>query len=156
MLAALGCVVALSTGAAAFVVGQDGPSTGLRAEQAPIANGEQMLAASQAAQRFIGGMATGDEQAVWMFASEEDQAAFATEKAVFDAFAELYPALTSAEQVVVQDVRQEGDTPFVDALLRADDGSRHVAEIGLWLDDAGDWKVVSLDVEAARDLVASR
>ena len=152
MIAALLCVSALSTGAAAFVAGQERdvyPSS-----QAGV-TAPQTQAVVQAAQRFIGGMATGDEQTVWMFASEEDQAAFATEQSVFDAFAELYPVLTTAEQVVIRDVRQEGETPFVDVALRADNGMRYSADIGLWLDDAGDWKVISLDVKPARDLVAS-
>ena len=44
---------------------------------------------------FIDGMTAGDAQTVWMFASEEDQAAFGTERAVYDAFAEVLPALAA-------------------------------------------------------------
>jgi hypothetical protein len=109
-----------------------------------------------AVESFIGGMTSGDEQAVWMFASEEDQAAFATEQAVYDAFAGLYPALTEVERVLVEEVRMEGETPFVKARLQDGAGHRYQAEIGFWLDDAGDWKVISLDVQPFSDLVASR
>jgi hypothetical protein len=53
-------------------------------------------------------------------------------------------------------VRLEGETPFVKARLQDGDGHRYRAEIGFWLDDAGDWKVISLDVQPFSDLVATR
>jgi hypothetical protein len=153
-IGALLCVTALSTGAAAFVAGHDRPPIE-KGVSLILASPQEATPATDAAYRFVTGMTAGDEKAVWMFASEEDQAAFATEQAVYDAFAELYPALTEVDQIVVDDVRQEGETPFVDAVLR-DDDRRYRAEIGLWLDDAGDWKVISLDVRPVGDLVAAR
>lgn len=103
---------------------------------------------------FIQGMAAHDPEAVWMFASEEDQAAFGTEQAVYDAFAEVFPALTSVKTVTFERSWQEGDTPFVQASLETEAGVTHRARMGFWLDDAGDWKLVSCDVTEATDRIA--
>jgi hypothetical protein len=104
--------------------------------------------------RFIGGMVEGDVDTVWMFASEEDQDAFGTERAVYDAFAEVFPALTSARKVTFEHFWQEGETPFVTLSLATDEGESYRATIGLWLDDAGDWELISCSVEPAGDRVA--
>ena len=107
-----------------------------------------------AVQTFINGMASGDAKTVWMYASEEDQAAFATEGAVYNAFAETFPAFTEAHSVSFEKSWQEGDTPFVELSLTDQAGNAYAATIGLWLDDAGDWKIVSLEVNAVTDQVA--
>jgi hypothetical protein len=109
-----------------------------------------------AVQKFIGGMRAADADTVWMFASEEDQEAFATEQAVYDAFAETFPAFTRAAEVTFDKIWQEGDTPFVELSLRDVDGGNWQATIGLWLDDAGDWKIISCDLTAANQAIASR
>lgn len=108
-----------------------------------------------ALENFIRGMATGDRNIVWAYASEEDQAAFETEAALYTAFAEDFPELTQAKDVRVQSFRNEGDTPFVKVTLRDADGNAYLADMGFWLDDAGDWKVVSLDIAPATDRVAA-
>jgi hypothetical protein len=112
-------------------------------------------AVTDAAASFIHSMSKGDAGAIWMFASEEEQEAFATEDAVLAAFAENFPALTQAKTVAVETVSQEGDTPFVQVSLADGEGNKYQASIGMWLDDAGDWKVVSLDVTSVSDRVAS-
>jgi hypothetical protein len=56
--------------------------------------------------------------------------------------------------VTFQTAWQEGDTPFVELALTDQAGNEYAATIGLWLDDAGDWKVVSLEVNAVTDQVA--
>jgi hypothetical protein len=104
---------------------------------------------------FIRGMAEGDAKTVWMYASEEDQAAFETEEAVLAAFADSFPALTEAEDVKFDSFRNEGDTPFAMVSFADEDGNKFQADVGLWLDDAGDWKVVSCEVNAVTDRVAS-
>jgi hypothetical protein len=104
--------------------------------------------------RFIGGMVEGDVETVWMFATEEDQDAFGTERAVYDAFAEVFPALTSARQVTFERFWQAGETPFVTLSLTTEDGESYRATMGLWLDDAGDWELISCSVEPAGDRVA--
>lgn len=104
---------------------------------------------------FIRGMAEGDAKTVWMYASEEDQAAFETEDAVLAAFTDAFPALTAAEDVKFDSFRNEGDTPFVLVSFTDEDGNKFQADVGLWLDDAGDWKVVSCEVNAITDRVAS-
>ena len=108
-----------------------------------------------AVETFIRGMSAGDAKTVWAFASEEDQDAFGTEDAVYQAFAETFPALTEASQVTVESFRQEGDTPFVELAMTDRDGADHHVSVGLWLDDAGDWKVVSCDVKPASDRIAA-
>jgi hypothetical protein len=100
-------------------------------------------------------MSQGDAQAIWKFASEEEQEAFETEDAVFAAFADAFPALTQATSVSVDAVNQEGDTPFVQVSLADAAGNKHQANVGLWLDDAGDWKVVSCEVTSVSDRIAS-
>lgn len=106
---------------------------------------------SSAVGTFVRGMAQGDEDAVWTFASEEDQAAFGTERAVYDAYADAFPQLTDVAEIHVGTVRDEGDTPFVPVVLQDTDGKTWVADFGFWKNDAGDWTLVSLDIKPASD-----
>ena len=108
-----------------------------------------------AVESFIRGMSTADAKSVWMFASEEDQEAFGTEEAVYQAFAETFPAFTQVAEVTVLSFRQEGDTPFVELSMIGEGGENYRASIGLWLDDAGDWKVVSCEVKPVSDRIAA-
>ena len=101
--------------------------------------------------KFVEGMASGDEDVVWTFASEEDQAALGTESAVYEAYADAFPQLTDAAEINFGQVRQEGDTPFVPAVFRAEDGEAWVANFGMWKNDAGDWTLISLDIKPASD-----
>ena len=100
---------------------------------------------------FVEGMAQGDEDVIWMFASEEDQVAFGTESAVYDAYADAFPQLTDVASVHVGTVRDEGDTPFVPVVLQNNSGETWVADFGFWLNDAGDWTLISLDIKPASD-----
>jgi len=109
-----------------------------------------------AAERFVKGMATGDVDTVWMFATEEEQAAFGTEKEAYAAFADTFPEIVKAQRVSFDRYWQEGDTPFVAATVIDRDGKPYRAEMGFWLNDAGDWIIVSLDVKPLSDRVASR
>ncbi len=109
----------------------------------------------QALMVFIRSMAQDDAETVWMYASEEDQAAFESEDAVLTAFKDAFPALTTAKELRFDIVREEGDTPFSSLTFKDEFGNNYQAEIGLWLDDAGDWKVVSCDVNAVTERVAS-
>lgn len=139
-------VLAKSGSAAVETVRFDGSPAVLNAEHGAV---------RKAVETFIGGMASGDAQTVWMFASEEEQDAFATEDAVYTAFAETFPALTRAAEVSFDSFTQSGDTPFVQLSLADREGNRYRAEIGMWRDDAGDWKVISCDVTAVSDRVAA-
>ncbi len=107
-----------------------------------------------AAERFLRAMSAADADAVWMFASEEEHDAFGTEDAAYDAYADAFPALASAHGATFERFWQEGDTPFVQVALTSGSGEEYRATMGLWLDDAGDWKLVSCDVKPASDLVA--
>ena len=100
---------------------------------------------------FVAGMAQGDEDVVWAFASEEDQAALGTEVAVYDAYADAFPQLTDVAEVHVGTVREEGDTPFVPVVLQDKAGATWVADFGFWMNDAGDWTLISLDIKPASD-----
>jgi hypothetical protein len=106
---------------------------------------------SSAVDTFVDGMARGDVDVVWTFASEEDQAAFGTESAIYAAYADAFPQLTDVAQVHVGTVRQEGDTPFVPVVLQDTAGKTWVADFGFWKNDAGDWTLISLDIKPASD-----
>ena len=109
----------------------------------------------QAIKILLGGMAQGDAGTVSSYASEEDQAAFATEDAVLTAFVDAFPELAEAEDVKFDSFREEGDTPFWLLSFRDDAGVKYRAEVGLWRNDAGDWKVVSCEVYALSDRISS-
>src|SRR3712207_2875287 len=105
-----------------------------------------------AAEGFILAMADSDAQTVWTYASEEDQDAFATEAAVYEAFAETFPVLVSVVDVRFETIQQEGDTSIVRVSLTDRNGERHNGSMGLWLDDAGSWKLVSCDVQPSAEI----
>ena len=100
---------------------------------------------------FIEGMAQGDEEIVWTFASEEDQAAFGTESAIYAAYVDAFPQLTDVAEVHVGTVRDQGDTPFVPVVLQDAAGETWIADFGFWKNDAGDWTLISLDIKPASD-----
>lgn len=156
LAAALLCGVALSFGGSTLVAAQSDVPTVQSISFADSAVVEDTdVEVRMAVESFIRGMSTGDEQTIWMFASEEDQEAFETEDAVYQAFADTFPVLTQVSEVTVESFRQEGDTPFVELSLVEGNGQKHHASVGLWLDDAGDWKVVSCDVKPASDRIAA-
>ncbi len=111
-------------------------------------------AVAKAVEGFVQGMVSHDDKKVWMFASEEDQDAFATERAVYAAYAETFPEFAKAREVTFTRFWQEGDTPFVQALVSDATGMAEMATMGFWLDDAGDWKLVSCDVKPVSNLMA--
>jgi hypothetical protein len=108
----------------------------------------------KAAAKFIRGMAEGDAESVWMFATEEEHDAFGTYDIAYDAFAEAFPVLTMAKSANFERAWQEGDTPFVELTVADSSGDVYRAAMGFWLDDAGDWKLVSCEVEPLSDRVA--
>jgi hypothetical protein len=109
----------------------------------------------QALANFIRGMAERDAQTVWMYASEEEHMAFQTEAEALAAYVDAFPALTEVQEVSFQSYRNEGDTPFVELAMQDREGNAYRATAGLWLDDAGDWKIVSLDIRPLTDRVAA-
>jgi hypothetical protein len=130
-------------------------SLGIVFANAPAQLSEERTTAL-ALERFLKGLATPDPAAVWMFASEEEQDAFGTEPDLYAAYAEAFPELVKAEHVTFTRFWEEGDTDFVQALLSDGSGGSNVATMGFWLDDAGDWKLVSCDVKSLSDLLAER
>jgi hypothetical protein len=112
-------------------------------------------AVRKAAATFIRAMAEGNSEAVWMFALEEEQAAFGTEAEAYKAFADAFPELTAVQRVTYERGWQEGETPFLQLGMEDASGNDYRATIGFWLDDAGDWKVVSCDIDSITDAVAS-
>jgi ketosteroid isomerase-like protein len=112
------------------------------------------LSIARSAERFIKGMANHDADAVWMFASEEDQDAFGTQKEVYSAYEDTFPEFAKAKEVTFTRFWQEGDTPFTQVLLSNRSGGASMATMGFWRDDAGDWKLVSCDVKPVSDLLA--
>ena len=58
-----------------------------------------------------------DAATVWLFATEEEQDAFQTERRCFRPTAEDFPVLTLAESAEAEREWQEGDTTFVEVRL---------------------------------------
>ena len=58
--------------------------------------------------------------------------------------------LTQVKDATVEAIRDEGDTPFVDLALTDASGNAYRATIGFWLDDAGDWKMISCEIAPRR------
>lgn len=127
----------------------------IRFASTPGLDGAQDAEVKSAITTFIRGMSDADAATVWMFASEEDQAAFATEQAVFAAFADTFPAFTKVSEVTFEEIWQEGDTPFAKLSMTDAAGDHYLATVGLWLDDAGDWKLISCDIKPVSDRIAS-
>jgi hypothetical protein len=115
---------------------------------------QEREAVAQSAKTFIEGMANRDAPAVWMFASEEDQDAFGTEADVYAAYEETFPQFAKAREVTFTRFWQEGDTPFTQVLLADGQGGASIATMGFWRDDAGDWKLVSCEVNPVSDRLA--
>jgi hypothetical protein len=107
-----------------------------------------------AVKQFVSAMAEGDAKELWMFASEEEHDAFQTEPAAYAAYALDFPVLTRAKETTFVRAWQEGDTPYVEMLLRDVQDDTYWAELGLWLDDAGDWKIASHDIKPTSEFVA--
>jgi hypothetical protein len=115
---------------------------------------KERAAVAESAEKFITGMADHNAAAVWMFASEEDQDAFGTEAEVYAAYQETFPEFATAREVTFTRFWQEGDTPFTQVLLGDGHGGASVATMGFWLDDAGDWKLVSCEVKPVSNRLA--
>jgi hypothetical protein len=115
-----------------------------------------LSAVENAAVTFVRAMRDGDVATVWMFASEEEQDAFGTEAEAYAANAEDFPVLKDARPIEFLRSWQEGDTPFVELSLVDNSGGEYRATMGFWLDDAGDWKLVSCDLKSVSDRVAAR
>ena len=108
---------------------------------------------ARVATEFVHALVRRETDTVWMFATEEEQDAFATEDAAYVAYAEAYPELTNAGVLTVQREWIDGDTPFIEFHL-ASPGETYRVTMGLWRDDANDWKIVSCEVTALSDRVA--
>ncbi len=110
--------------------------------------------AEKAAITFVRAMSAKDVEDVWVFASEEDQDAFGTERALYDAYVDTFPALAKAKDISIDRTWTEGDTPFVEALVTDANGKPYRATMGFWLNDAGDFELISCDVKPVSDRIA--
>jgi hypothetical protein len=110
--------------------------------------------AKSAAKGFVQAMASGDADALWMFASEEEHDAFQVKNVAFRAYAEAFPTLTRVKEVTVIRAWTEAEAEFLQLIVRDRDDRTYLTEMGLWLSDAGDWKLVSLEVKPTGDYLA--
>jgi hypothetical protein len=154
-IALLLCAAAFSFSAHAQLSAEPRASTAIEFITSAAASESAEPAVKDAVATFIRGMASADIETVWLFASEEDQDAFGTEQAVYDAFAEVFPVLTRVQKVTFEGFWREGDTPFVMLSLVDGEGAKYRATMGLWLDDAGDWKLTSCQVNPLDDRIAA-
>jgi len=109
-----------------------------------------------AAVTFIRAMESGDAATVWFYATEEEQDAFGTTQAMYDAYSEEFPVLTETKTATPEREWQEGDASFVEVKLVDAQRNQYSATMGFWLSDANDWQLISCDVTSLSDRVASR
>ena len=101
------------------------------------------------AETFVWGLANDRADVVWQYATEEEQAGLGTEGAVLTAFKEAYPPLAHAQDITFNGIQYEGEVPFVSFYVKDGLGLQWLATFGIEYDDAGDWRVVSLDIKGA-------
>lgn len=106
---------------------------------------EARLAAAQ----FVWGLSNGYAKVVWQFATEEEQDALATEDELYNVFAQAYPPIAYAKQMTFEAVSPDGELQMVSLYVKDRLNLQWRASFGLWKDDAGDWKVVTLSIEPA-------
>ena len=130
-----------------------GPLTGPSSTSAPEIAAS---AVENAAVTFIRAMQSGDVATVWLYATEEEQDAFGTEQAMYEAYSEDFPVLTLAKSAVPDREWQEGDASFVEVKVSDSYRNEYTATMGFWLSDASDWQLISCDVKPVSDRIASR
>lgn len=113
-------------------------------------------AVENAAVTFIRAMQSRDVATVWLYATEEEQDAFGTEQAMYEAYSEDFPVLTLAKSAVPDREWQEGDASFVEVKVSDAYRNEYTATMGFWLSDANDWQLISCDVKPVSDRIASR
>jgi hypothetical protein len=109
-----------------------------------------------AAVTFIRAMGSGDAATVWFYATEEEQDAFGTTQAMYEAYREEFPLLTVAKSAAAEREWQEGDASFVEVKIVDAQSNQYSATMGFWLSDANDWQLISCDVKPLSDRIASR
>jgi len=96
---------------------------------------------------FVWALSNGQKEAVWSFASDEDQAGFKTVDDTFRAMAGAFPPLAYASDIAFErvDVNEEVST----AVFYVKDklGMQWRAAIDLVQDMEGQWKVIACDVQ---------
>ena len=105
--------------------------------------------ARTAAATFVWGLSNGHAEVVWQFATEEEQEAFATEAETYNVFVSAYPPLAYAKEMTFEGVTPDGGLQIVSIYVKDRLDLQWRASFGLWKDDAGDWKVMTLDIEPA-------
>lgn len=98
---------------------------------------------------FVWALSNGAEEALWSFAPEEEQESFGTAEAAYEAVSNAFPPLLYATELSFERIDTDGDLSTANLYVRDRIGLQWRAEIDLFLDDAGDWKIVGLAVEPA-------
>jgi len=143
--------------AAAVCVPAVGMSASLLAGQASDSSALDFSSPVEAAAvTFIRAMGSGDAATVWFYATEEEQDAFGTTQAMYEAYREEFPVLTVAKSAAPEREWQEGDASFVEVRIVDAQSNQYSATMGFWLSDANDWQLISCDVKPVSDRVASR
>jgi hypothetical protein len=157
--ALLVCAAAMGMGATSAISAIDPGAASLPAEAVPaapaisLAPSAMQVEARTAATNLIQSLASGDAATVWMFATEEEQEAFATEDEAYRAFVDAYPPLAFATKLAIESVTTDGDARVVTAYVTDQHGLEWRAQLGLWKSDAGDWKLVTCDIAPAPESV---
>jgi hypothetical protein len=135
---------------ATFLAGQPAASSATASPALPAS------AVQNAGMNFINAMQSRDMATVWLYATEEEQDAFGTEQAMYEAYSEEFPFLTLARSAIAEREWQEGDASFVEVKISDANHNEYTATMGFWLSDSSDWQLISCDVQPASDWVASR
>ena len=101
-------------------------------------------------------MQSRDVATVWLYATEEEQDAFGTEQAMYEAYSDDFPVLALAKSAIPGREWQEGDASFVEMKVSDAHRNEYTATMGFWLSDASDWQLISCDVKPVSDRIASR
>jgi len=98
---------------------------------------------------FVWGLSNGVANAVWALAPEMEQDRLGTEQAVMDYFAEGNPPVRHAARMVFDGVAWQDGLPVAQVYIVDRLGLQWRASFGLYRNAAGEWKIVSTDIEPA-------
>ncbi|MGQ7791775.1 DUF4864 domain-containing protein [Faunimonas sp. B44] len=145
--------VAVKSSATASVVASENAPELLRDNHMPVVRvstgpeGRDQI--RDAVSTFVWALSNGQKEAVWSFASEEEQASFKTVDEAFQAVSGAFPPLAYATRINFEriDVSEEVSTAtfYVQDKL----GLQWRAAIDLVQDIDGEWKIIACDLQPA-------
>jgi hypothetical protein len=122
-------------------------------DRLPMESNEEALADREeirtAVSVFVWGLSNGVANAVWALAPEMEQDRLGTHQAVMDYFAEGNPAVRHAARMIFDGVTWQDGLPVAEVYIVDRLGLQWRATFGLYRNAAGEWKIISTDIEPA-------